>query len=956
MKMELPNWLGIIHAENVMFADKRAGVQPEDRWNSYANAAQLVLGFVQDIDPHHLPEFYDLKSAVPIIAAARILDSAAALHQLAQKEGDKSEDSDTALSYAALAAMAYAILGNFPSAHAVVHRHSAELRINQPFLGALLSCAAPSLLGNLYPANREPKVVTAFIDSLEYFLQTASKDAESTLRRNHIGLRKHAASSFEESLWLSSCVALNQIITLSTAKTLQPIIGDVQGYWERLTGTGIKTLLPTQFLALTTTQLIQSKTNAVISLPTSTGKTLLSEMAIITGVGEGRIGVFVVPYVALGRQIANRVQSHLPDGWKLHRIFGGYSEPVQFDGNDGRNFVVATPERLDVLLRSRPDLINRIDCVVFDEAHIIENGDRGMRVESLVTRLLLRQSSGAPVRIILVSAVIPNTALLAKWTNAKPETIVSNDWSSSSRRIALWHGGQYLTWYHSGDPLTPEGVEKFKPIVTVSLPWPHYFVPRTGDFAEAKFYEKADAENVAFLLSYLWEKYHQPVLCVCATKDMTRRVTAVVRGRFQALEKLGAHTARAVALIAERYRHCLHLKIALESGVAYHNAGLPHDLRAAIEDAASDKELRIVVATTTLAEGIDLPFRVTVLADWLGYKNQKQEPLAPLLVRNIAGRCGRAGRFTEGDVVVYDSPLGDRSFKAGAGRVPMLKKTLFSEGDTGISSAVNSDFWSLSIRGVIASQFLAAIVENPETDDLEGQFYSRLLGAQDDESKRINHLLHEISKDITSPEWPLASRNSPLAITNLGKAVNYSGFSPSSSRRIAVAMQNAPLQGTPIEIMAFLLATLGDLPEQSNAKFRKLVDHTNQAKGNPTSKSKGRPRLPFSVADLPLVITCWLAGEQPIDIFAKLPSVAKSTRKPPFKEWLAGLTEPTSWDDQFDKFCDFLGTVLFEFVPWLLRACDLLYPHLEKKPEFVEWGALGEEFRRESDVTDSSKE
>jgi helicase len=956
MKMELPNWLGIVHAENVVFADKRAGVPPEERWNAYANSAQLVLGFVQNVNPKDLPDFYDLKIAVPVIAAARILDSAAAAHQVASKDSENLEDSDTALSYAALAAMAYAILGNFPSAHTVVQRHADALKANQPFLGALLSCAAPSLLGKLYPANREPKAVTTFIDSLEYFLQTASKDAESALRKNHLDLRMYASDSFEASLWLSSCVALNQIIILSTAKTLQPIVGDVQGYWERLTGTGIKTLLPTQFLALTTTQLIQSKTNAVISLPTSTGKTLLSEIAIITGVGEGKIGVFVVPYVALGRQIAQRVHSHLPDGWRLHRMFGGYSEPVQFDGNDGRNFVVATPERLDVLLRSRPDLINQIDCVVFDEAHIIENGDRGMRVESLVTRLLLRQATGVPVRIILVSAVIPNTDLLANWTGTKPESVVSNNWSSSSRRIALWHGGKYLTWYHSGDPLTPEGIEKFKPIVTVLLPWPHDFVPRTGDFAEAKFYEKADAENVAFLLSYLWDKYREPVLCVCATKDMTRRVAAVVRGRFPALDKLGANTTRAITLIAERYRHCLHLRIALESGVAYHNASLPHDLRAAIEDAAADKELRVVVATTTLAEGIDLPFRVTVLADWLGYKNEKQEPLAPLLVRNIAGRCGRAGKFTEGDVVIYDSPLGDRTFKVGAGRDPMLRKTLFSEGDTGISSAANSEFFSHSVRGVIASQFLAAIVENPENENLEGNFYSRLLGARNDENKRISQLINAISKDITSPEWPLASRNSPLAITNLGKAVNYSGFSPSSSRLIAGAMQSAPRNGTPVEIVAFLLAALGDLPEQSNAKFRKLVDHTRQAKGNPTLKLKGRPRLPLSVADLPLVIGCWLAGEQPIDIFSKLPSVAKSTRKPPFKEWLAGLPEPTTWDDQFDKFCDFLGSVLFEFVPWLLRACDLLHPHLEQKPEFLEWATLGQQFRRESDVTDAKKE
>jgi helicase len=539
---------------------------------------------------------------------------------------------------------------------------------------------------------------------------------------------------------------------------------------------------------------------------------------------------------------------------------------------------------------------------------------------------------------------------------AKAETVVSNNWSPSSRRLALWHGGEHLTWFHSGDPLTPEGIDMFKPIATVSLPWPNTFTPKSGEFREAKVYERADAENVAHLLWYFWDKYREPVLCVCATKDMTRKVAAVVRERFPALDKPRANTARAIALIAKRYRHCLHLRIALESGVAYHNASLPHDLRAAIEDAAADKELRVVVSTTTLAEGIDLPFRVTVLADWLGFKNEKQEPLAPLLVRNIAGRCGRAGRFTEGDVVIYDSPLGDRTFKVGEGRERMLRKTLFSEGDMGLSSAANSEFTSHSVRGVIASQFLAAVVENPESEDLEGHFYSRLLAARNDESKRICQLIDAVSKEITSPEWSLASRNSPLAVTNLGRAVNLSGFSPSSSRSIAGAIENLPRNGTPVEIVALLLAELGDLPEQSNSKFRKLVDYTRQANGNPTLKLKGRPRMPFSIADLPLIIACWLAGEQPINIFAKLPSVAKSKRKELIGDWLAGLREPTTWDDEFDKFCDFLGSVLFEFVPWLLRACDLLHPHLEHKPEFSDWAALGVQFRRESDVTESKNE
>ena len=67
-----------------------------------------------------------------------------------------------------------------------------------------------------------------------------------------------------------------------------------------------------------------------------------------------------------------------------------------------------------------------------------------------------------------------------------------------------------------------------------------------------------------------------------------------------------------------------------------------------------------VTATTTLAEGVDLPFRFTILADWLTWDGtNKQRPMASLLFRNIAGRCGRAGVMTEGDTIIFDNPVGD---------------------------------------------------------------------------------------------------------------------------------------------------------------------------------------------------------------------------------------------------------------------------------------------------------
>ena len=86
---------------------------------------------------------------------------------------------------------------------------------------------------------------------------------------------------------------------------------------------------------------------------------------------------------------------------------------------------------------------------------------------------------------------------------------------------------------------------------------------------------------------------------------------------------------------------------------------IPLDVREGIERAVESRALKVVAATTTLAEGVDLPFRVTILADWLTFDGEKDRPMDSLLFKNIAGRCGRAGQFTEGDTIIFDNPVGD---------------------------------------------------------------------------------------------------------------------------------------------------------------------------------------------------------------------------------------------------------------------------------------------------------
>jgi hypothetical protein len=80
--------------------------------------------------------------------------------------------------------------------------------------------------------------------------------------------------------------------------------------------------------------------------------------------------------------------------------------------------------------------------------------------------------------------------------------------------------------------------------------------------------------------------------------------------------------------------------------------------------------------------------------------------------------------------------------------------------------------------------------------------------------------------------------------------------------------------------------------------------------------------------------------------------LVNSRRRPTVREWLTGTPKLTGWDNEFDKFCDFLRATVFEFLPWLLRACGLLRSFVsEVLPDETQWKRLAEQYHRNSAIT-----
>jgi hypothetical protein len=419
---------------------------------------------------------------------------------------------------------------------------------------------------------------------------------------------------------------------------------------------------PSQRKALDAGLLDAAARNMVVTMPTSAGKTHIAEWAVLHALAPQpgdenrwwlapRLAVYVVPTRALAAQ----VERHLTEsfdllGLRVSSLFGG-TEHVRYETQllDFTDVLVVTSEKFDLLLRNMPELTARLALVLVDESHSIDRSERGLRLEMLLTRVR-RTAPGA--RVLLLSAVLPNGEDLARWLDpvAEASNLASIDWSPSRLRMGIfsWRGrtgdGQQgaIDYGNGGNG--------------------EFFLPRvlTRRLKRVKLFPEAP-KDVAAALALHFDRLG-PVLIAQPTKVKAR---AAARALGEALKmegapKLGvadgsfdAEAAQLrLKLSAEIGRHIGHgheLASMVLAGYAYHHSEVPQAVRQALERAYRRGALRVLCATSTLSQGMNLPTKTVLVPDtWRGQNDR-------VSVRdfwNTAGRAGRAGRETEGHVVL----------------------------------------------------------------------------------------------------------------------------------------------------------------------------------------------------------------------------------------------------------------------------------------------------------------
>ncbi len=405
---------------------------------------------------------------------------------------------------------------------------------------------------------------------------------------------------------------------------------------------------------------ILSGESAVVQMPTSAGKTRAIEMVVRSAfiAERTRMAIVVAPFRALCHEISEALRSAFRDETVDVDLLGDAMQDdftkLLLDAN--RSVLVMTPEKLLFVLRQAPEIASQIGLIVYDEGHQFDTGRRGVTYELLVSSL--RVLLAATAQTLLISAVLPNAKKISSWLLGSESRVADGVGLQPTERTLA-----FMSWPARGAQL--QFVDKVKIDVD------EFFVPRVvevqelgalkGERKKRVFPEKQNTRSMAL---YLADKLvpNGGVAIFCGTKatavsvaKLARDVT--LRGGLSAPLKASnqEEVGRLWRLFADNLGEEADVSAAARQGVMSHHAGLPHGIRMAVEYAMRKAHVRLIVCTSTLAQGVNIPVRYLIVTG----VTQGAQAMRVRDFHNLMGRTGRSGMHTEGCVVFADSDIYD---------------------------------------------------------------------------------------------------------------------------------------------------------------------------------------------------------------------------------------------------------------------------------------------------------
>ncbi|XP_074317082.1 DExH-box ATP-dependent RNA helicase DExH14 [Silene latifolia] len=375
--------------------------------------------------------------------------------------------------------------------------------------------------------------------------------------------------------------------------------------------------------------------NILVCAPTGAGKTNIAMIAILHEIGqhfkdgylhknEFKI-VYVAPMKALAAEVTSTFSRRLsPLNVTVKELTGD----MQLSKNEleETQMIVTTPEKWDVITRKSSDmsLSMLVKLLIIDEVHLL-NDDRGPVIEALVARTLRQvESSQSMIRIVGLSATLPNYLEVAQFLRVNPDAGLFF-FDSTYRPVPL--AQQYI------------GISE------------RNFLARTNLLNEICYKKVVDSLRQG----------HQAMVFVHSRKDTVKTAERLVELARESdnLELFQNETHPQFHLIKKEVVKSRNKELVqlFDSGFGIHHAGMLRADRGLTERLFSEGLLKVLVCTATLAWGVNLPAHTVVIKGTQIYdaKAGGWRDLGMLDVMQIFGRAGRPQFDKSGEGIIITS-------------------------------------------------------------------------------------------------------------------------------------------------------------------------------------------------------------------------------------------------------------------------------------------------------------
>lgn len=537
-----------------------------------------------------------------------------------------------------------------------------------PNLGHGLAFLAFRILrGSLQPisevfANQE--FANRLMRALRNFYDLVGGEEEIRLLCRELKGRAYSAGSARELLYADIVIALISRKLDCAARTLLPASSglELRHWYPALRKSTFPTeLWPAQKLLCQEGILLGR--SAVIQMPTSAGKTKSTEFMIRAHFLARRSSLVVIvgPFKSLCHDIrSDLAKAFVGEEVLINEVSDSYLFDVDLNRVRKQSSVfVVTPEKLLYMLRREPALAEEVGLVIYDEGHQFDGLKRGPTFELLLASM--RTSLATTAQVVLISAVIGNAAEIADWLMGDATSVVSgSELLPTVRNIAFasWKTERGFLNYIS--PIDPNATEFYVPKIIEPKP----LARRPRERKVKQFPERGTKRSHIDIGLYLGQHLaaNGSVAIFCGKKESVGTIcdrAVDVSGRGLAVEwPIQSSDASEIAKIADLSRRHLgdgRVSKAAELGILSHHANTPPGLRLSIEYAMKAGLARMVACTSTLAQGVNFPIRYLLVAS----TQQGAEEISVRDFHNLMGRAGRAGMYTEGNIIFCAPSLFD---------------------------------------------------------------------------------------------------------------------------------------------------------------------------------------------------------------------------------------------------------------------------------------------------------